>query len=656
MGRIDLATEDNRNRSSPTATAQRTFRAAVGTSSSAQNGQSSVTPIRRPVTAQVNSGTNRTTPGSARARVDLSGYTFASPDPRHFHSPSSSVSAPVTPQIGVDSTAPAATTSSFPNSNRPVSVLSAGPSAGFSARSPSPTRPSPRPGLVHAASSNNITPRTAARLRRDNPSESSTSSSSSTVSAPIPHSHTVASISQPSAPASSTFGPRSGRSSPVRPAYLGHARANTHYTISSSVSLRPHNAAPQRVQVAPLGKVSMPPLRSTSPIRSSSPDGQSTVSYNAQPDGLSTAQFKRRSVADVTPRPALTPLQVAGRQENQQQQQQQRRRVSSGQTYAHPTSPSEPSKPATVGPSSGAGLLRSHDNVANAFPRPPAAATTTAAIPQSPPRLAMPFLPMTSQQPLLSPTKFQQARTVTSVSQPPTGSSGWSSGGLLSPTSEVSSAEPLEYAQLRVERKIADLEITNKSLLAINSGLEVTKHRQAREIRDLKRRLRERATNPALAGSDDDFHDAQLGTSFSDDEDQFSTDDDTPDDPLDADAYLNRKRRSRGSLPREDPELAAAHVRCKALIDNMLQQARECITSQYVHDTSKSKVLTLGEFAERQQGEGDVTTGDVSNVDESFQVDSTADTTRADTTTEEGPPEEDLSLSRTDGEPDISIE
>jgi hypothetical protein len=39
--------------------------------------------------------------------------------------------------------------------------------------------------------------------------------------------------------------------------------------------------------------------------------------------------------------------------------------------------------------------------------------------------------------------------------------------------------------------KIADLEITNKSLLAINSSLEATKHKQAKEIRELRRKLRE---------------------------------------------------------------------------------------------------------------------------------------------------------------------
>lgn len=39
--------------------------------------------------------------------------------------------------------------------------------------------------------------------------------------------------------------------------------------------------------------------------------------------------------------------------------------------------------------------------------------------------------------------------------------------------------------------QIADLEITNKSLMSINTSLEATKHRQAKEIRDLRRKLRE---------------------------------------------------------------------------------------------------------------------------------------------------------------------
>ena len=39
--------------------------------------------------------------------------------------------------------------------------------------------------------------------------------------------------------------------------------------------------------------------------------------------------------------------------------------------------------------------------------------------------------------------------------------------------------------------QIADLEITNRSLMAINATLEATKNRQAKEIRELRRKLRE---------------------------------------------------------------------------------------------------------------------------------------------------------------------
>ncbi|TBU40345.1 hypothetical protein BD309DRAFT_967674 [Dichomitus squalens] len=46
-------------------------------------------------------------------------------------------------------------------------------------------------------------------------------------------------------------------------------------------------------------------------------------------------------------------------------------------------------------------------------------------------------------------------------------------------------------AAAKSNRKIADLEITNRSLMAINSTLEATKNKQAREIRELRRKLRE---------------------------------------------------------------------------------------------------------------------------------------------------------------------
>ncbi|KAL1742017.1 hypothetical protein HDZ31DRAFT_66355 [Schizophyllum fasciatum] len=56
---------------------------------------------------------------------------------------------------------------------------------------------------------------------------------------------------------------------------------------------------------------------------------------------------------------------------------------------------------------------------------------------------------------------------------------------------ESDASERNERREAKSNRKIADLEITNKSLLAINASLEKTKNRQAKEIRDLRRKLRE---------------------------------------------------------------------------------------------------------------------------------------------------------------------
>ncbi|KAF9469834.1 hypothetical protein BDZ94DRAFT_33931 [Collybia nuda] len=56
---------------------------------------------------------------------------------------------------------------------------------------------------------------------------------------------------------------------------------------------------------------------------------------------------------------------------------------------------------------------------------------------------------------------------------------------------ELNTTERKVKAEAKSIRKIADLEITNRSLLAINASLETAKHKQAKEIRDLRRKLRE---------------------------------------------------------------------------------------------------------------------------------------------------------------------
>ncbi|KAK2461429.1 hypothetical protein APHAL10511_005892 [Amanita phalloides] len=60
-----------------------------------------------------------------------------------------------------------------------------------------------------------------------------------------------------------------------------------------------------------------------------------------------------------------------------------------------------------------------------------------------------------------------------------------------SPSEDDNSDEHKVKAAAKSNRKIADLEITNRSLMAINASLETAKNKQAQEIRELRRKLRE---------------------------------------------------------------------------------------------------------------------------------------------------------------------
>ncbi|SPO26363.1 uncharacterized protein UTRI_03952 [Ustilago trichophora] len=162
----------------------------------------------------------------------------------------------------------------------------------------------------------------------------------------------------------------------------------------------------------------------------------------------------------------------------------------------------------------------------------------------------------------------------------------------LSPSSETprSPSETGEAEEARVHRKLLDLEITNKSLLAINSALEVTKMKQAREIRELKRRLREGRGLSVVATTSRDPSGGGGNGIFSDDED-LETDSDENDD--DDDEFMVRK---------EDPELEAAHQRCKNLVDSMVEQARKAILAEYEGpENTGGKVLHPAELEEMQR-------------------------------------------------------
>ncbi|BGP38582.1 hypothetical protein JCM10450v2_002531 [Rhodotorula kratochvilovae] len=75
------------------------------------------------------------------------------------------------------------------------------------------------------------------------------------------------------------------------------------------------------------------------------------------------------------------------------------------------------------------------------------------------------------------------------------GSEGPLSGASADGRHEVDEAEK----EARVARKIADLEIRNTSLLAINASLERLKVKHTREIRELRRRMRESVGGAGLA-------------------------------------------------------------------------------------------------------------------------------------------------------------
>ncbi|GAA5967188.1 hypothetical protein JCM11641_000471 [Rhodosporidiobolus odoratus] len=89
---------------------------------------------------------------------------------------------------------------------------------------------------------------------------------------------------------------------------------------------------------------------------------------------------------------------------------------------------------------------------------------------------------------------------------PVSGTGRVSSGSEVSGMSVHSKAPPSPRKEIddkereaRVERKILDLEITNSSLLSINASLERDKLKQASEIRELRRRMRESIGGAGLA-------------------------------------------------------------------------------------------------------------------------------------------------------------
>lgn len=189
-----------------------------------------------------------------------------------------------------------------------------------------------------------------------------------------------------------------------------------------------------------------------------------------------------------------------------------------------------------------------------------------------------------------------------------------SSSSLLSPTFDPNSGGPLlspkeeaEAKEAKKNRKILDLEITNKSLLAINAGLEVTKLKQAREIRELKRKVR-----MSLAGGGNVNLDELLGKKkkkkkkkedddgdgdgeYFQDADEFDDEEDEDEDFEDDEEDENEEEDEEGEAEL-NPELEQSHTKCKNLIDQMILLARKSILEKFhfdeeIKDSGGTKVL-----------------------------------------------------------------
>lgn len=140
--------------------------------------------------------------------------------------------------------------------------------------------------------------------------------------------------------------------------------------------------------------------------------------------------------------------------------------------------------------------------------------------------------------------------------------------------------------------QIEDLEITNRSLMVINASLEAAKHRQAKEIRDLRRRLREsRLILPPkayrLVTSGEAVN--TLGADLYDDDDDEDEDDDT----------------SEPGTLNVDKINDEGFKRCQNLLEALLEDGRRALAtkSEDFEDARGNATKVL--HAEELEGEAD---------------------------------------------------
>jgi hypothetical protein len=132
--------------------------------------------------------------------------------------------------------------------------------------------------------------------------------------------------------------------------------------------------------------------------------------------------------------------------------------------------------------------------------------------------------------------------------------------------------------------EMADLEITNRSLLAINSSLEAAKHRQAKEIRELRRKLREsRLVLPPPAYRAVSHHD-EVGDDEEDEEDTKALE-----------------------LAVEGQDGDETYRRVKVMLETLLERGKQALQTTPADFVGNSKggakVLSAEEVRDRASGE-----------------------------------------------------
>ncbi|KAF9270667.1 hypothetical protein L218DRAFT_993242 [Marasmius fiardii PR-910] len=153
---------------------------------------------------------------------------------------------------------------------------------------------------------------------------------------------------------------------------------------------------------------------------------------------------------------------------------------------------------------------------------------------------------------------------------------------------EQESEERKVKNEAKSNRKIEDLEITNRSLLAINSVLESTRHRQAKEIRELRRKLREsRLILPPQT----------YRIIASNNEDELEADDESDEE-------------DEQTLDRSDDN---AFMRVRMLIDDLVESGRRALASKpedfMAGGKGGAKVLTAEEVRSWRGSEDDTLHG-----------------------------------------------